>query len=210
MDLKIHHTDDLSDQKSSPVPCLFIEVSQFLYVVCPALLSPRKTLSYPADSQQSVKQDYMLSNTLGSQAIPFHPCSTTTVRDAFPPRNTDDTTKSDDNASVDINSEQHERYLPEPPSTNNSPSSEEIQISARPIGPVQDIVLMALTEPFLMAWCQDIDHASRAMDPLYTQGNSMGSNSDGGPFDFGSEDEGVFTRERDEPKWPIFLRPEQP
>lgn len=129
----------------------------------------------------------MLSNMLGSQAIPFHPCSTATVRDAFPPRNTDDTTKSDVDASVDINSDQHERYLPDPPSTNNSPSSEEIQVSARLIGPVQDVVLMALTEPFLMTWCQDISHASRAMDPLYTQGNPMRSNSDGSPFDFGLE-----------------------
>jgi hypothetical protein len=172
---------NLSHQKSSPItpllpPVSVAEVSQLFEFEITLLQHPQQTSSLHPGVDQSGKihiADYMLSNPSGllqTSSSPVQYSSTMTAPNISPLASTSATIKDNKTPLFDITSpsDMHQRHSSALP-THNLPSYKENHLLSAPacsIGPIQDTVLIALTEPFLMAWCQDVNQASHALECL--------------------------------------------
>jgi len=139
-------------------------------------MSPQST--FDDDNRRNIESDYMHSSSSGSlrDSSPARCSSNVVTPNTSPSPMSETATKLE--TITDISSQKHRSPFDAQLSPLNVSSPPENMLPtpapARSIGVIDDTVLMALTEPFLMAWCQDITQESLA---LHTQDYWMDGNS---------------------------------
>jgi hypothetical protein len=189
-DAKISNTNNSFDPKSSPtaqllLPASLSKTNQPLSMLSVATQSTHKTPSprpQPENRQQSINTNYMLSTRPSLPLSPLQYSSIMNTPEFLPSTITHIPTIVNDNGPtlIDITNPSKTRtwYSPVQIQTYSLPLSEE-EIPPPPtlMGTVPDKILMALTEPFLMAWCQDVDHASLTIARFAYSGPLDGQNT---------------------------------
>ncbi|KIM76635.1 hypothetical protein PILCRDRAFT_643274 [Piloderma croceum F 1598] len=186
---KILDTGNSPDQMPSAVTPLlpsvhFLEthtVSQFACVPNVTLPFHQQTSSPQStddNNRRNIESNYMHSSSSGSlcDSSPARCSSNVVTPNTSPSPMSGTATKLE--TITDISSQKHQSHFDAQLSPLNVSSPPENTLPtpapARSIGVIDDTVLMALTEPFLMAWCQDITQDSLA---LHTQDYWMDENS---------------------------------
>jgi hypothetical protein len=190
---RILDTSNSPDQMSSAItpllpPIHFFEthtVSQYACVPNVALPFHQQTSSPQAtfddDNRRNTENDindYMHSSSSGSlcDSSPAQYSGSVATPNTSPSPMSGTAMKLE--TITDISFKKHQNHLDAQLSPLNVSSPPKkappTPAPARSIGVIDDTVLMALTEPFLMAWCQDITQESLA---LHTQDYWMDGNS---------------------------------
>jgi len=188
---RILDTTNSPDQMSSVMtpllpPVDFFEthtVSQFAYVPKVGIPFHQQTSSpqstFDDDNWRNTESninDYMHSNSSGSlrDSSPAQYSSTMVTPNTSPLSMSGTATKLETVTNISFNKHPSHLDAQLPPLNVSSPPENVLPTPARSIGVIDDTVLIALTEPFLMAWCQDVTQEAFA---LHTQDYWMDENS---------------------------------